>query len=115
MQELAALAVFFDNDLLDFINLVIIGGCLLLFVYRILFLFLISVVVWCIFACVLLPPFVSVLFIWPWLVCPASSCPSFLFHRALVILSLYTMQCDVSHGLPGFLEGFICPVFVTFV
>ena len=38
MQELAALAVFFDNDLLDFINLVIIGGCLLFFVYLLLFL-----------------------------------------------------------------------------
>ena len=113
MQELAALAVFFENNLLDFINLVIIGGCLVLFVYRLLFLLLISVVVWCIFARFLLPPFVP--FIWPWLVCPASSCPSFLFHRALVILSLYTMLCDVSHGLPGFLEGFICPVFLTFV
>ena len=89
MQELAALAVFFDNDLLDFINLVIIGGCHLLFVYRILFLLLISIVVWCIFACVLLPPFVSVLFIWPWLVCPTSSCPSFLFHRALVIVFIH--------------------------
>ena len=114
MQELAALAVFFDIDLLDFINLVIIGGCLVLFVYRLLFLLLISVVVWCIFARVLLPPFVPVLFIWPWLVCPASSCPSFLLHRASVILSLYTMQCDVSHGLPGFLEGSPC-FFLTFV
>ena len=45
MQELAALAVFFDNDLLDFINLVIIGGCLLFFVYLLLFLLLIFVFV----------------------------------------------------------------------
>ena len=49
MQELAALAVFFDNDLLDFINLVIIGGCLLFFVYLLLFLLLIFVFVCCIF------------------------------------------------------------------
>ena len=89
MQELAALAAFFDNDLLDSINLVIIGGCLLLFVYRLLFLLLISVVVWCIFARFLLPPFEPVVFIWPWLVCPASSCPSFLFHRALVIVFIH--------------------------
>ena len=34
----------------------------------------------------------------------------FFFHRAVDVLSLYTMQRDVSHGLPGFLEGFIFPV-----
>ena len=58
MQELAALAVFFNNDLLDSINLVIIGGRLLLFVYRLLFLLLISGFVCCIFARALLSPFV---------------------------------------------------------
>ena len=97
--------MFFNNDLLDSINLVIIGVCLLLFFYR--FLFLISVFVCCIFARVLLPPFV--LFIWPWLVCTASSCPSFCF-IVLWIFCPHT-RCNVmSHGLPGFLEGFICPV-----
>ena len=50
--------MFFNNDLLDSINLVIIGGRLLLFVYRLLFLLLISGFVCCILARALLFPFV---------------------------------------------------------